>query len=74
MGNDNKKYIVISLFALVIIFIATTYGQITERIQDKLLTNILRIDEEAYGSNVFNSLDLDFKPILDKIFFILIFS
>ena len=33
---------------------------------DTIVSNILRVDESAYGDLVFNNSNLDFKPIMDN--------
>lgn len=67
MSNDYKKSIIIFaciLFFITVIFV--TYAILPESIPGSIVTNILHIDEEAYGSNVFDSSNLDLKPILDS--------
>lgn len=79
--NDNNKIInflknlninynvlsIISLFAVVVIFIfASSYASNHKQALTNVSTEVLKVDEEAYGENIFDSTNLDFRPILDN--------
>ena len=65
--SDYKKSIVIgSLIALLFITMFTTYATLTELEYKNVSTELVGIDEEAYGNNVFDNSNLVFSPILDK--------
>lgn len=64
---DNRKFIIIyCLIAAILIVMATSYAINTKSPLKSLVTKTIRIDEEAYGNIIFDSSELDFKPILDE--------
>ena len=54
----------ISMLFLSIIYL--TYSLSNSNISRKVITDTLKVDEEAYGNTIFDSTNLKFSPILDK--------
>lgn len=65
--SNNRKILIISLiFIIVLTLIAFTFSAKMNNLTSNIFTDVILIDEEAYGENEFNSSNLDFRPILDK--------
>lgn len=64
--QQNKKVIFIEvLLIILLLLILGTYAANVMNPEKSIITKTLRIDEEAYGNNVFDSSNLEFRPILD---------
>lgn len=61
-----KKIIVVGVFIFFFCVIAFTYAIKIKEDSNLMLSNILRIDEAAYGATTFDSSNLRLVPILDK--------
>lgn len=61
----KSRIILLFIFVLVII-VGFTYASLSGLGGSSIFTSVLRIDEEAYGLNRFNSDNLELIPILDN--------
>jgi len=62
----REKYILLILFGVILLVIFTsTYAFKPELTPNSMLTQVLRLDEEAYGETEFDASELEFRPILD---------
>ena len=67
MIKDYKKIVIVSIGIILLVSVMfSTYATLSDLGENGLTTNILRIDEEAYGNLSFNSDNLNFGPILDN--------
>lgn len=67
--SKNKNwnfFIILFIFAIIIIFLSITYSQFFSSVFKKMNGEKIGIDEEVYGSTVFDTTNIDLVPILDK--------
>lgn len=67
--SKNKNwnfFIILFIFAIIIIFLSITYSQFFSSAFKKMNGEKIGIDEEVYGSTVFDTTNIDLVPILDK--------
>ncbi|MBQ8681344.1 MAG: hypothetical protein IJ509_00310 [Bacilli bacterium] len=64
-SRDNKLLLFVFLIIIIILAVAITYAMVPNSPLQGVITKVIRIDEEAYGENIFDSSDLDFRPVLD---------
>lgn len=63
---NSKRTIITGMIVSFFFVIAFTYAVKTRGSSNIMLSNILRIDEEAYGNTSFDSSNLKLVPILDR--------
>ena len=67
--SKNKNwnfFIILFIFAIIIIFLSITYSQFFSSAFKKMNGEKIGIDEEVYGSTVFDTTNIELVPILDK--------
>lgn len=63
---EDKRLLIIYIIVIALLVFGITYASMPELTSNYLVTNILRVDEDAYGETVFDSSELVFTPILDS--------
>ena len=72
MGSNFQDYkkkffgLAILIFAIIFLVFLFTYALKSDLLGSNLITKIIHIDEDAYGETLFNSEELNFRPILDN--------
>lgn len=65
---SDKKILVFYIMVILNIIVGISYASTStsEKPEDSFYVNTIRLDEEVYGELLFDSSNLDFKPILDN--------
>jgi len=64
--RNKKTIILICIFVGLICIFFGTYALEPELFTRRIITKILRIDEDVYGDTILDTSELDLRPILDK--------
>lgn len=64
--NKNEKIIMVCIIVIIAFLISRTYAILNGDTLKDMFSEVIAIDEDAYGETKFNSNNLDLVPILDS--------